>query len=361
MNKGATGKVLTRFGFMANIFFAGIMLLVYLAAFVPSDRFWPAAFLSFLYPYLLAINLLFIIFYASLKSKKLLLSLGIILVGYHHLFNFIQPLPNFGSPEKGLKILTYNVHHFSTENIRNQASSPRILDYLRKENADIVCLQETRLFKSGRLSPDKIREALPGITHYHLAHSISTAGPMTLSKFPIVNMGEIRFEKSANMVLYSDIRVRPGQIVRVYNCHLQSYRITPEDYSLTDPGKTGTNEQQLREARMISRKMKLAFTFRARQARTVADHVKKCPYPIIVCGDFNDTPLSYTYHILSKELNDAFSEAGFGISNTYIGFLPLFRIDYILHSKRFKATSYQSERVALSDHFPVVAVMEWVK
>jgi endonuclease/exonuclease/phosphatase family metal-dependent hydrolase len=304
---------------------------------------------------------LFVIFYASLKSKKLLLSLGIILVGYHHLFNFIQPLPNFGTAEKGLKILTYNVHHFSTAPPHNQAASPKILDYLRKENADIVCLQETRLFKSGRLSPDKIREALPGITHYHLAHSISTAGPMTLSKFPIVSMGEIRFEKSANMVLYSDIRVRPGQIVRVYNCHLQSYRITPEEYTLTDPGKSGTNEQQLREARMISRKMKLAFTFRAKQARTVADHLKKCPYPIIVCGDFNDTPLSYTYHILSKELHDAFAEAGFGISNTYNGFLPLFRIDYILHSNRFRATSYRSERIELSDHFPVSAVMEWLK
>jgi hypothetical protein len=223
MKKNTTSKLLAKFGFLANIFFAGLMLLVYLAAFIPSDRFWPAAFFGFLYPYLLAINLLFILFYTSLKSKKLLLSLGVILVGYHHFFNFIQPLPNFGSTEKGLKVITYNVHHFSNGNIRNQATSPRILEYLRKENADIVCLQETRLYKNGKLSPEKIRESLPGITQYHLAHSISTAGPMTLSKFPIVKMGEIRFEKSANMVLFSDIQVRPGDIVRVYNCHFQSY------------------------------------------------------------------------------------------------------------------------------------------
>jgi endonuclease/exonuclease/phosphatase family metal-dependent hydrolase len=107
--------------------------------------------------------------------------------------------------------------------------------------------------------------------------------------------------------------------------------------------------------------MKLAFIFRAKQARTVAEHIKKCPYPIIVCGDFNDTPLSYTYQILSEQLNDAFSEAGFGISNTYNGFLPLFRIDYVLHSERFKAISYQSEKVAMSDHFPVVAILEWLR
>jgi endonuclease/exonuclease/phosphatase family metal-dependent hydrolase len=107
--------------------------------------------------------------------------------------------------------------------------------------------------------------------------------------------------------------------------------------------------------------MILAFTFRARQARTVAAHIRECPYPVIVSGDFNDTPISYTYHILDKQLKDAFSEAGFGISNTYNGFIPLFRIDYVLYSRRFNAISYQCDPIELSDHFPVVAVLEWLK
>lgn len=361
MKKNSAKSLFSKFGFFANIFFAGLMLLVYLAAMVPSDRFWPAAFFGFLYPYLLLINLLFASAYALLKSKKLLLSLGILVLGYQHLFNFIQPWPSFGSNGKGIHVLTYNVHHFSNEVKNNRLDRPRVLEYLRQAHAEIICLQETRFFKTGKLSSDKIRDAIPGIKFYHLAHANSNSGPLTLSKYPIASMGEIRFEKSANMVIFSDIVIRPGDTIRVYNCHFQSYRITPEDYTLTDPGKSGTNEQQLREVRMISRKMIPAFSLRARQARTVAAHIRKCPHPVIVCGDFNDTPHSYAYHVLSHQLKDSFAEAGFGISNTYNGFVPLFRIDYILHSNRFRAISYQRDTVELSDHFPVSAVLEWVR
>lgn len=92
---------------------------------------------------------------------------------------------------------------------------------------------------------------------------------------------------------------------------------------------------------------------RAFQARKVADHIKKSPYPVIVCGDFNDTPVSYAYRKVKGELKDAFVEAGWGISNSYNGELPSFRIDYILHDKKFKAVNYSRDRVVYSDHFPV--------
>ena len=358
MKKSTVKNFFSKFGFFLNMGFGGILLIIYLSVYIPPDSFWPAAFFGLLYPYLLLINLAFVCIYALLKSRKILLSLLIILLGYQHLFNFIQPIPNFSSATGGVKILSFNVHHFSSDITNKQSEKPMILAYLQKVDADIICLQETRLLKTGKLSPDGIRDALPGIRHYQLAHSISYAGPLTLSKFPIVRLGEIRFEHSANMVLFSDIVVHPKDTIRVYNCHFQSYRITPEDYSLTDPDKTGTNEQQLLEAKLITKKMILAFSIRARQARTVAAHIRKCPYPVIVCGDFNDTPLSYTYHILGKQLNDAFAEAGFGISNTYTGISPLLRIDYILYNQHFKAVSYQRDPVELSDHFPVMAIIK---
>jgi endonuclease/exonuclease/phosphatase family metal-dependent hydrolase len=361
MKKTSAKNLFSKFGFFANLFFGGLLLIVYLSVLIPPDSFWPAAFFGFLYPYLLLINLLFIGFYALLKSNKFLVSLFIILIGYQHFFHFVQPVPNFWPAKSGLKVLTYNVHYFTKDIVRKQTDHPKLVEYLRKVDADIICLQETRLFRTGKLSPDGIRDALTGVKYYQLAHTNTGTGPLTLSKFPIVRLGEIRFEHSANMVLFSDILIGPGDTIRVYNCHFQSYKITPEDYSLTDPDKSGTNEQQLREARQISKKMVLAFSFRARQARTVAAHIRKCPYPVVVCGDFNDTPLSYTYHILGAQLGDAFAEAGFGISNTYSGFLPLFRIDYILHSQRFKAVSYQRDPVDLSDHYPVATTLEKLK
>ncbi len=358
MNKSIVKIFLVRFGFILNIGFGMVLLLIYLSVFIPPDHFWPTAFLGLLYPYILLINLLFVIFYALRKSGKILFSLLVILIGYQHLLNYFQPVPNFSHNSSGLKIISYNVNYFSKDISKKQTSGSRIIEYLQSADADIICLQETRFFKTGKLSPDAILGALPGFKHYQLAHSNSYAGPLTLSKFPIFRLGEIRFEHSANMVLYSDIIVKPNDTVRVYNCHFQSYKISPEAYTLTDPDKTGTNEQQLREAKLITRKMIIAFSIRAKQARTVEAHIRKCPYPVIVCGDFNDTPLSYTYHIISNQLKDSFTEAGFGFSHTYNGFLPSFRIDYILFSSRFKAVSYQCDRVDLSDHFPVKAILK---
>ncbi|MCE1198385.1 MAG: endonuclease/exonuclease/phosphatase family protein [Marinilabiliales bacterium] len=357
MKKHAWLQLFGKFGFYLNLFLATALILVYLSVYIPPDRFSYAAFAGLLYPWLLALNLIFLILYALLKSPKALLSLAAILVGFNVLARFVQIIPSFGGNEQGIRILSYNVHHFSRDR-NNGKSGSSILEYLRSERADILCLQETRLYRNGTLSPEKIRDILPGIRHYQMAHSASFAGPMTLSRFPIIRMGEIRFEHSANMVLFSDVLIRAGDTVRVYNCHMQSYRITPEDYSLTDSGRSGSNEQQLQEARQISQKMRLAFAIRARQARTVAAHIRKCRFPVIVCGDFNDTPVSYTYRIIGKSLNDAFRESGFGVSNTYNGVFPLLRIDYVLYSQRFKAVDYKRGRVNFSDHFPVTAVLE---
>jgi endonuclease/exonuclease/phosphatase family metal-dependent hydrolase len=160
------------------------------------------------------------------------------------------------------------------------------------------------------------------------------------------------------MVLFSDIVVKKKDTIRVYNCHFQSYKISPEEYSLTDPDKSGTRDQQVKEAKMITKKLALAFSIRAKQARTVASHIRKCPFPVIVCGDFNDTPYSYTYNILSKNLHDSFSDAGFGFSSTYNGFMNTLRIDYILFSSSMTALKYQTDHLPYSDHFPVTAVIK---
>ena len=85
----------------------------------------------------------------------------------------------------------------------------------------------------------------------------------------------------------------------------------------------------------------------------MADHIQKSPYPVIVCGDFNDTPVSYAYRQVRGNLKDAFVESGWGISNTYNGVLPSIRIDYILFDQKIKAVNYNRDKVIFSDHFPV--------
>jgi endonuclease/exonuclease/phosphatase (EEP) superfamily protein YafD len=102
-------------------------------------------------------------------------------------------------------------------------------------------------------------------------------------------------------------------------------------------------------------KLKKAFILRAKQVSILTSDMKSCRYPILIAGDFNDTPSSYAYHILSKERQDAFVEAGNEfIGKTYAGRFPAFRIDYILYGDYFTALKYQKKEVNLSDHYPII-------
>ena len=94
---------------------------------------------------------------------------------------------------------------------------------------------------------------------------------------------------------------------------------------------------------------------RSRQANIIREQIEQSPYPVIVCGDFNDVPMSYTYRTLASKLNDSFSEMGNGYSYTFCGFFDLLRIDYILSSKQFRTLSYEVLPIKLSDHYPVMA------
>ena len=105
--------------------------------------------------------------------------------------------------------------------------------------------------------------------------------------------------------------------------------------------------------------MRTAYRKRAEQARTVRAEIEKSPYPVILCGDFNDTPSSYTYHKVAQKLEDAFVEAGNGMGKTYAGIFPSFRIDYIFHDTIFSANQFRTIKADYSDHYPVTTMLEW--
>jgi endonuclease/exonuclease/phosphatase family metal-dependent hydrolase len=343
----------SKFGFVINIGTTILLLLSYLAPFVPPDSFWPPAFFGLAYPYLAFVNFVFLVIWTLQRSKRLLLPLLSLLLGFNYLVSTFQLIPKFKSTDSGIKVLSYNVNSFRYDLRAHRTDHPKILEYFKSSGAEIICLQEGTLLRGGKLSPQGMKDALPEINYYQLASSSTYSGSITLSKYPIINMGEIRFPGTSNLVLFSDIKINNHQTIRVYNCHLQSYSIDPEDYSVIDSLGSGSNREQIKEARQVSYKLKIGFKMRAFQARKVSDHIKKSPYPVIVCGDFNDTPVSYAYRKVKGELKDAFVESGWGISNSYNGELPSFRIDYILYDKKFVSGNYKRDRVNYSDHFPV--------
>lgn len=336
---------------LINLAFAILLAASYFAPQIDPNKFWMVSLLGLGYIYLLLINVAFVIMWLIFYWKYLFISLVFIVMGINIHRTVINLSSEKHSDKEGIKVLSFNVLHFYSF-LEGRDEERTVLDFIAEQEANIICLQETKLQKKGELNPIKLKSHFPGIVHCQLAHQSNWGGPVTFTSYPIVYMGEIRFENTNNMIIYTDV-VKDLDTIRVYNCHLQSYGIRPEDYSIIDT--LGFENRKLKEAHQLSMKLKDAFKLRSQQIIELRNHIEACPYPVIVCGDFNDTPVSYAYHEIGGVLNDAFVEAGSGVSTTYRGKLPPFRIDYIFYSDEFEASNYERHEVDYSDHYPISA------
>lgn len=355
---------------LINIIAAFALGLSYLAPYVSPASFWYVAFLGLGYPYLLIINFLFLLLWLFRTRLRFLLSLFIILLGWQHLTTLVQF--NFKSTptedESLIKVMTYNVRLFDLYNwFKNNETKKKIFDLLTDESPDIICFQEfyeddTGIFHT-RDTMVKFLEANNvhvEYTHYNEYKKKNHYwGVATFSKYSIVNKGKIKFAtKSNNICIYTDLLIN-NDTVRVYNMHLQSIHLNYADYKFMDEVMTNKETKEIERSKNILRRIKKGFIKRTEQVNLVTEHMKDCKYPIIACGDFNDTPTSYTYHSLKKNLDDCFVESGYGLGRTYDRrFLTSARIDYILKSPAFESFETRTIREDLSDHYPVVTYLK---
>lgn len=342
--------------------FATIMLIInftliialivsYSSVYISPDKFWEPSFFGMAYPFIFLANVLFIIYWLVVKPKKSLWSVLAVFAG----FGFISRYVQFGAQKLdsgGIKVMSYNVRHFEGYDENNaKENAKKIVDFLNSHNPDIICLQETRLRRNSIFNLRNTVRNLSSIEHYHYARSSNTYGLVTMTRYPIIDMHEIRFENSGNMAISTDILIGKDT-VRIFNVHLQSYNIDPNKYSIIEsPGID--EEKDLKEVKNIGGKLKRAFISRASQVRQVREKINETHYPVIICGDFNDTPVSYAYQTMKGDFTDAFMNSGSGFGRTYIGKLPSFRIDNIFHSEQFESYNFQTYGFKMSDHLPI--------
>ncbi len=349
-----------------NILIAAGLFLSYLSTLISPARIWPLAFFGLAFPYLFMANLIMFAYWTVRWKKVALLSLVILVAGAGYLNDYF---PVFTKKNKAgnssgsheIKIISYNVRAFNIyEWLKDPNTNKGIFNFIRSEHPDIICIQEFYTNRKSDLSPENISKLFGETPYHHIHYSIRTGdntgyGIATFSRYPIVGKGLISFEKTRNMSIYTDIAYHDDTI-RIYNNHLQSVNFRSNNYRFIDSLKLRYDENQLKELQDISSKLKMAFIKRGRQADKVAASISHSPHPVIVCGDFNDTPVSYAYHTMSRGLEDAFIHAGNGLGNTYLGRLS-FRIDYILYSGEFKAIDFEKVEARLSDHYPIMSVL----
>ena len=353
-------KILYRTFLSANILFAFSLILSYMAVHIDPDTFALVALFGLAYPYLLLINILFVLIWTVTLRFEALISALIIAAGLTHFTNYIKIRKPEGDKTGTFQLQSYNLRLFNYfENRKNAISEKRILQTLKNQNSDIICLQEVYIIGNPDLKEKEIRVALGGKYYSHFK-LIGTGrnryyGIATLSKFPITGKGDIVHTKSSSLSIYTDLLIGKDTI-RIFNNHLQSFRLhRMERKFLNELIETSDDKETLNEIRSISSSLRKGFIMRSSQAKAVKAKIDKSPYPVIIAGDFNDTPVSYSYRTLRKGLDDAFVSSGYGAGFTYKGNYPPNRIDYILFDSFLECRQFEIIKVRYSDHYPISA------
>ena len=354
-------KFLYKIVLAANIVFALSLILSYLAVHINPGTFAFPAFFGLAYPYLLLINIFFVIGWAMLLKFEALISVIVIAAGITHLSNYIRFAKRDGNKTGSFSVLSYNVRLFNFFESPATGSEKKILDFIRKQDPDIICLQE--FFVNGVPSQKEaeIKRLLGGKYQSHMKVVGSGKnryyGIITLSKYPIIKKGELIHPKSSSLSVYTDIVIKKDTF-RLFNNHLQSFRLKRMERSFLEEIVATDDNKGEGDVKIISRSLKRGFVQRAEQAIALKKKVEASAYPVIVVGDFNDTPVSYSYRKIRKGLNDAFVNSGYGAGFTYKGNYPANRIDYILYDNTFESAWFSIIKVKYSDHYPVMA---WLK
>ncbi len=340
-----------RFVFAFNL--VAIILLggAYLSALVNPEEAWFFALLGLAYPFLLLINIFFALFWFFQLKINGFFSLGIILLGWNFLSASFQFKQKREKSEDAIVVTSYNVGLFGY--FQSKWHVPEMIAKVNSINSDILCIQEfLNIGGNGVSTVDSIKNAC-GFKHCYFqklsdGRKRGEYGMAVFSKFPIEHTELVEFDGlTGNMCVIADIRI-DTTLYRIYNVHLQSFKFKKQDYKfITSPPEN--NDEKLKQSKGLLGRMKSAYIKRAMQVSRIHEHIEQSRIPYFIIGDFNDPPVSYSYHVLSKGLKDAFVENGSGMGKTYIGIMPNFRIDYILYPKVFEGLDYNTYKLS-SDH-----------
>lgn len=362
-----------QFIIICNLIVSVCMLLLYALPHLSPATSWIVNLFALLLPFLLILQLGFLVFWLMVKRKLAFIPVITLLLSWNLIGSFFGFHPSAKATQSTAdtyRVVTWNAHLF---NFFDQGGylDPSMLQEAKSFKADVLALQEFvfSLDSSSSFTLEKVKKKLG--YRYAVAANDRAFGVHTnirqrneryhpfcvaiFSNYPIIRWEKVQSIKEYNHTfLWADVLVK-GDTIRIFNIHLQSMHFAKNDYAFIENIDQQDMDDVQTAGRNIIRKMKTANLLRSAQARDIKDEMAKSPYPVIVCGDMNDVPNSNAYQIISNNLYDAFTEKGWGIGRTFKFLSPTLRIDYVLHSKSLKVERVQVLRSPRSDHSPVLA------
>ena len=314
------------------------------------------------FPFFLIANLLFIFFWLTFKWKKLWIPILGYAIVYVPLTIYVPMHSSQQEPEGTIKIISYNVCQYGG-NYKYEQAFDTIFSYLKEQDADIVCMQEDvdswRRFVFQRYS-----KVYPyNDTTFFSKQNISMNGVGIHSKYPIIRKERIWYPSVANGSVAYYLLIK-GDTVLVINNHLETTHLSSADrdhYKEMISGKMKRKEAK-EESMMLIDKLGQASAKRAVGADAVHKYIEEHrQYPMIVCGDFNDNPISYSRRTIAKGLKDCFVETGKGLGLSFFQKGFFFRIDHIMCSDHFVPYNCKVDnKMDASDHYPIACRLKFV-
>jgi endonuclease/exonuclease/phosphatase family metal-dependent hydrolase len=363
-------RVTKTFFVIANIFVAVLFFLGCHAQWFSGPHSWFIGLLTLASFYLFIILFIFFIGWLLKRSTWAILFIIITIATLKPLsniipFRFSSSFADKKTPNT-IRVMSWNTESFEIlKHLTHPEEKDEMIKLINHYQPDIACFQEMSCADSSKTAFYKLQDFIDSLHfpyHYYTYDvandfypvSHTHYGIITFSRFPMINKQTIKKDPSNynSTFQYADMLVN-GDTVRVFNIHLQSMKFTDDNINSIDSPSLHIHHD-VEESKGIFSKLKSSFPKRQLQARNVKAEINKSPYPVIVCGDFNDVPNSYAYETIGNGLQNAFEEKGSGLGRSFSEILPTLRIDNIFVDPKFSVLQFTRIKKRLSDHYPII-------
>ena len=356
-----------RFFILCNIAAAACFVLGSYVKFFNPERWWFLGLLTLSLPYILITLVIFFVCWLFAKKIWMLISLLAIAFCWRAVENIFPVHFNksftIEKDPSTIRIMSWNVEHFDILEYKTHPEKKiEMFDLIKEYQPDIACFQEMvggDDDKAINYLGDFKRMLNFSDYYYSYEHRfdfdrIHHFGIITFSKLPVINKQTVSTPPHDynSTFQYIDV-IANNDTIRVFNIHLQSLKFSTNNLEYLDHPNTNS-DTAFSESKNIISKLKRGFLKRSVQANNIKNEIDKSPYPVIVCGDFNDVPNSYSYGKIGDGLQNAFVLKGAGFGRTFSSISPTLRIDNIFTDNRFTIHQFTRIPKKLSDHFPII-------